>query len=231
MDLREIENVNPWTHWYYQSKASAVKELLSPRFGDISRVADIGAGSSFFSQYLSQHMPDTHFTCVDTSYSKIFERVSPNLELRQTYEGQKANLYIFMDVLEHVESDAKLLRDYLETAEIGTSVLITVPAFMSLWSEHDVFLGHFRRYRRQEVISLAERMGLEVQSSHYLFSSFLPVIYLMRKLGYRKSKGSNMAEVSKPINYLLQKIHNLEHKFIKNPFFGLSVILYATKSS
>ena len=102
---------------------------------------------------------------------------------------------------------------------------------MSLWSEHDVFLGHFRRYRRQEVISLAERMGLEVQSSHYLFSSFLPVIYLMRKLGYRKSKGSNMAEVSKPINYLLQKIHNLEHKFIKNPFFGLSVILYATKSS
>lgn len=231
MDLRELENVNPWTHWYYQSKASAVKALLAPSFGDISRVADIGAGSTFFSQFLSQHMPNTHFTCVDTSYTKPFERVSPNLELLQTFRDQQANLYIFMDVLEHVESDAQLLREYLETAEIGTRVLITVPAFMSLWSEHDVFLGHFRRYRRREVIALVEQMGLEVQKSHYLFSSFLPVIFLMRKLGYRKNKGSNMAEVSKSLNYLLKKIHNFEHKFIKNPFFGLSVILYATKSS
>ena len=231
MDLRELENVNPWTHWYYQSKASAVKALLAPSFGDISRVADIGAGSTFFSQFLSQHMPNTHFTCVDTSYAKPFEKVSPNLELLQTFRDQQANLYIFMDVLEHVESDDQLLREYLETAEIGTRVLITVPAFMSLWSEHDVFLGHFRRYRRREVIALVEQMGLEVQKSHYLFSSLLPVIFLMRKLGYRKNKGSNMAEVSKSLNYLLKMIHNFEHKFIKNPFFGLSVILYATKIS
>jgi len=231
MDLREIENVDPWHHWYYQSKAAAIEELLTTSFSQLDRVVDVGAGSAFFSQYLAQKLPSTQFTCVDTNYEEVSVLIPPNIELCKTFRNRKADLYIFMDVLEHVEFDLELLKEYVDSADPGSLVLITVPAFMSLWSEHDVYLGHFRRYRRSQVIALAENAGLIVNKSNYLYSSLLPIIFLLRKLGYRNGKGSNMSELPQFANYLLRILHNFEHKYVKNSHFGLSVVLLATKDS
>lgn len=230
MDLREIENVNPWKHWYYLAKASAVKELLDPGSSGLLEVIDVGAGSAFFSQYLSDFFPQSRFTCIDPNYGKPVEKITERITLIQKYEGQNADLFMFMDVLEHVQSDLSLLRDYIDESKVGTRVLITVPAFMTLWSQHDVYLGHYRRYTKKEVIALAQAAGLHVENSYYLFSTLLPLLFLVRKFGYRKTKGSNMAEVPKFLNWLLLKIHLIEHKFVKNPFFGLSIALLAVKS-
>jgi hypothetical protein len=229
MDLRELENVNPWRHWYYIAKASAILRLLPSDKTIFHEVTDVGAGSTFFSQYLSKYMPASKFVCVDPNYSTPSKKISDNIILLQEFNGRGTDLFLFMDVLEHVENDLALLVQYIENAKVGAKVLITVPAFMSLWSNHDVYLGHFRRYRRAELEELVISAGLQIESSHYLFSSLLPVVFLLRRFGFKKKNGSNMSELPRAINSVLLQIHQLEHRYIRNPFFGLSIVLVASK--
>jgi hypothetical protein len=84
------------------------------------------------------------------------------------------DLMLMLDVLEHVEQPvaflAELVRDQLRA---GGWALITVPAFQSLFSEHDKELRHFRRYRRSEAVIQAQQAGLQVVGSGYFFFSLL----------------------------------------------------------
>ena len=66
----------------------------------------------------------------------------------------RADLLLYMDVLEHVDDDLGLLTAYLDQLERGGRVLITVPAFDFLWSNHDIFLEHKRRYTLKQVEAL-----------------------------------------------------------------------------
>jgi hypothetical protein len=102
MDLRELENVNPWKHWYYIAKASAILRLLPSDKTIFHEVTDVGAGSTFFSQYLSKHMPASEFVCVDPNYSTPSKKISDNIVLLQEFDGRNTDLFLFMDVLEHV---------------------------------------------------------------------------------------------------------------------------------
>lgn len=231
MDLREVENVNPWTHWYYLTKALAVSNLLGHDTQNIKKVIDVGAGSAFFSEYLSECLLETTFECVDPNYEFEEQDLSARIRLTRKLSHSDGDLYLFMDVLEHVKDDKALLESYLAGTKIGTKVLITVPAFNFLWSEHDVYLGHFRRYRKKEVKELAVSTGLRIEKSYYLFSTLLPFVFILRKLGYRRRQGSNMTELPFILNWLLTRIHMFEHKFLKNPLFGLSVVLVAVKTS
>ena len=70
-------------------------------------------------------------------------------------------------------------------------ILITVPAFNSLFSGHDNFLGHYRRYSRPALTALIHRCGLTEFKSGYAFSSllwpriFTKLIEKFQKDGYR----------------------------------------------
>ena len=46
---------------------------------------------------------------------------------------------------------AGLLRHYAAKVPSGAHFLVTVPAFRFLWSGHDVFLEHKRRYTLAEI--------------------------------------------------------------------------------
>jgi hypothetical protein len=75
----------------------------------------------------------------------------------------------------------------------GGSVLITVPAFMSLWSEHDLINHHFKRYKKQEIVILFDDTeGRNLFSSYFNSLLFFP-IYLLRKISsLRKKEKDNM---------------------------------------
>src|SRR4051812_25318096 len=55
-------------------------------------------------------------------------------------------------------------------------LLVTVPAFQFLWSGHDVFLEHKRRYTLASLHSTIESAGLEIIRSRYFFGVLLPVV-------------------------------------------------------
>ncbi len=71
--------------------------------------------------------------------------------------------YLFaFDVLEHIENDSDALRQWREWLKPGGTLLLSVPARMSLWTAGDEWAGHFRRYEKESLIELIRASGFDV---------------------------------------------------------------------
>lgn len=233
MDLKETEilgdDVN--THWYYLSKAKALINLL----GDFSpkSIMDIGAGSGYFSKLLLNKTTAKEAWCVDISYEKEesgTENGKPIHFVRSVGETD-VDLVLLMDVLEHVDDDVGLLQDYVDKVPSGTKFLISVPAFEWLWSSHDDFLEHRRRYTCQQLESVVKLTGLSIDRSCYYFCSVLPLAIATRLISRKtEKKESQLKKHSKLVNAVLRMLCSLDLLFFKkNKIGGLTVFCYAEK--
>jgi len=227
MDLKELDLVDPDDHWYYQAKLAGVQSVIGNRLRDEIHIVDVGAGSGFFSLALAGNTTGTVVTCVDPYYESDSSRDDGSVHFVRSAERISADLYLFIDVLEHVDDDLALLRDYVMHAPRGAIVVISVPAFQSLWSGHDVFLEHRRRYRLKEVEGTAQQAGLRVLESRYLFTSIFPVAWLMRRLKRSQDAKSDLKPVSPAVNRFLTRVLTAEHRRTSNSWFGLSAVVLA----
>ena len=106
------------------------------------------------------------------------------------------------------------------------------PAYRWAWSDHDVSLGHRRRYTAGSLIRAVESAGLEVDQVTYYHSWLVPIAFLMRKTplgGLQKNNAEEASFVSPAINKVLSAITKIERALavrIKIPF-GLSVMVIA----
>ena len=141
---------------------------------------DVGAGSGVFARQLLAAGVCDRAVCVDPNYveERIEQAQGKEIEFRRSVDDVTQQLILMIDVLEHVDNDQTLLQSYIERAPRSASVLISVPAFQFLWSGHDVFLEHRRRYTRAQVEALVRRAGLEVVRSRYFFAILFPLVAL-----------------------------------------------------
>src|SRR5882724_2138200 len=182
MDLKEedILGADIGRHWYYRSKAAALRHAvgaLKPQ-----HLLDVGAGSGFFSRHLLSEGGAQSALCVDIGYDRDRDdRVSgkPVLYRRDT-GATDCDLVLMMDVLEHVGDDRGLVRHYAAKVPAGAHFLVTVPAFRFLWSGHDVFLEHKRRYTLPEIETTMREAGLEVVKGAYFFGFVFPLAAAVR---------------------------------------------------
>jgi hypothetical protein len=88
---------------------------------------------------------------------------------------RRFDLILLCDVIEHVADDVGLLCE-LRDAHLAPDglVLVTAPAFQGLFSEHDRFLRHRRRYSLTDLRRALAAAGLTVVEDGYLFASLLP---------------------------------------------------------
>lgn len=235
MDIKEedILGESIHDHWYYVAKGRALKAAIKGL--EKTDMLDVGAGSGIFSKILQDDGWGTA-TLVDPAYPDDHDEDwhGKTLQFRRSIEKNDAKLIMMMDVLEHVPDDAALLREYAEKSEPGTYVLITVPAFQWLFSAHDLFLEHYRRYTRNDVNDMVERAGLDVVHSSYFFGFIFPLAVIVRliekiKLGKGKMQPkSSLKKHSAPVNAILKFICALELPFLKlNKLAGLSVFCLA----
>jgi len=114
MDVKEEEILGPdiSTHWYYVSKGRALRALLGSRHFEV--ILDVSAGSGVFSRLLLEAGVCRKATCVDPAYSdEHLERHNGHaISFRCSVARPTQDLILLMDVLEHVEDDIGLLRDY-----------------------------------------------------------------------------------------------------------------------
>ena len=137
----------------------------------------------------------------------------------------KADIVIAMDVLEHIQDDYLALKEWKNTLKPNGLLLISVPAFQHLWSNHDIFLKHHRRYSKKEIHDLANLNGLQTVKLKYIFSYIYPMVFLLRKcLPNKSNKYGDLKKHNKIINTILSLLGNLEYKFGGSNFFGTSVV-------
>lgn len=237
MDLKEeaILGEDIGSHWYYRAKAAALTRLV--RASRFHSILDVGAGSGFFSKHLLSHSMAERAMCVDPFYAEEKEAIvaGKSLMFRRHVQSSDADLVLMMDVLEHVEDDLALLTEYVAKVESGSQFLVTVPAFGFLWSGHDVFLGHYRRYRLHQVVELMRRAGLVVERRCYYFGLVFPIAAILRLvkrlLGAADNEPrSDLRRHSAAVNGLLVLLCKLERPLMTfNRLAGLSVFCLARK--
>ena len=233
MDLKEedILGAGIGSHWYYRSKAAALRRAvgaLAPR-----RLLDVGAGSGFFSRHLLERTPAESALCVDIGYAADHDdRVAgkPVLYRRDTGPTD-CDLVLMMDVLEHVDDDRGLVRHYADKVPGGAHFLVTVPAFEFLWSGHDVFLEHKRRYRLPEIETAMRDAGLEIVRGSYYFGLVFPLAAAVRLADRNTTEPrSSLKKQGALTNALLTAICATELPlFPWNRLAGLSCFVLARK--
>lgn len=85
-----------------------------------------------------------------------------------------------LDVLEHIPDDAGAASELARVLRPGGIAVVTVPAYPSLWSRHDVALYHQRRYYAREVRRLLTDAGLTMERLTYTVSLLFPVAWTIR---------------------------------------------------
>lgn len=152
-------------------------------------VLDVGCGDTFVVEQLASQYRSAWFYAVDTAFTEELVahyrtrlnnprvRPFPSLEAIEPPLQQPASLILLMDVIEHIADDGAFLRDLRNRpyVDADSRFLVTVPAYQSLFSSHDTFLGHYRRYSNRTLRRRLEQSGLRVLTIGYFFASLLPI--------------------------------------------------------
>jgi SAM-dependent methyltransferase len=81
----------------------------------------------------------------------------------------KFDLITMLDVLEHIQDPVAAVGQCRDILVPGGSLLITVPAFRSLWTHHDDVNHHYTRYTRRSLGEVLRKAGLTCTESCYFF--------------------------------------------------------------
>lgn len=236
MDLKELESgVNPEVHWYYQSKMKPLFTYTRQVLASVPQltIVDVGSGSGFFaislekrfsSQIKKVYLVDINYTAEEIAATRG-AKIEKTLRIPDKIEN---SLVILMDVLEHLEDDLKMLNE-IKANCVGpdNSFFITVPAFKSLWSGHDDYLGHYRRYKIATLSAVLSKARYTIKNTYYLYGILFPLVWVIRKLSNlsKKEASSNMRPFSPITNKILLGITSAEMNIsTANKVFGISCV-------
>jgi 2-polyprenyl-3-methyl-5-hydroxy-6-metoxy-1,4-benzoquinol methylase len=233
MDLKEedILGADIGRHWYYRSKAAALRRMVGPLAPQ--RLLDVGAGSGFFSRHLLIEGGAQSALCVDVGYELSRDETVDGKPVlyRRDCGPTDCDLVLMMDVLEHVDNDAGLVRHYAAKVPSGAHFLVTVPAFRFLWSGHDVFLEHKRRYTLPEIEATLRDAGLTIVKGAYFFGFIFPPAAAVRLATRGDTQPrSSLSKQGMLTNGLLTAVCAAELPFFPiNRLAGLSAVVLARK--
>jgi hypothetical protein len=143
-------------------------------------VLDGGAGDAWFARQLLDDLPlEAQIRCWDTGYTDETESamrawLPERIRLVREQPAMPHDLVTLLDVLEHVEDDRGFLDAVVrESLHPDGFLLMSVPAWQGLYTRHDTFLQHHRRYAPAQAKALLHDAGLDVVQHGGLFHSLL----------------------------------------------------------
>ncbi|WP_293891793.1 hypothetical protein [Flavobacterium sp.] len=195
MDISEFTRLNDKSNYSRHPWETSRKNVLHTFLKQseikfpIDRIVDIGSGDAFIIHTLVDKNLAQEYYAIDTAYTpEVIAQLKANNNNSQVVYFQNLNeylttitqkaptLYLCMDVLEHLE-DEKIILDDLQAKE-SNYFFFAVPAFQSVFSSHDVLLGHYRRYSLNQLKNVLDKNEFTIIDKGYYFTSLL----LFRKL-------------------------------------------------
>ena len=234
----KIEDV----HWWCKARREIVFELIKRCIppNQEKLIAEFGCGTGGNLKYLKRYYKVIGVDSNPDAVKFASGRVDCPVFLGDFRE--KLSCYwkdlqgvILADVLEHIEEDKLFLKDIVYKLNPLSIILVTVPAHQFLWSNHDIILGHKRRYSAMSFRKLWEDLPV----SEVFFSPFnsflLPIVFLWRILEIQKIKNKHKSDLALPspvMNWVLYKIFSLERQWLRlSPLFaGVSYICVLKKN-
>ena len=221
-------------HWFYRGKRDIVRHWVRT-FAPVQRedlLVDIGAGTG---QMLSEwaatcravgiEFDATGLGIATQNAARLVQASAQDLPLASGC----AAVVTALDVLEHLDDDARALAELTRITRPGGLIVLLVPALRILWSDWDDALGHKRRYTKDELLRLVRAAPLTILHCAYVNSFvFLPILLYRIARSRFGIGGGNRLEDSVPPAAINRALHAL---FVApacwrwfSPPFGVSVL-------
>lgn len=188
------------SHWWFVARRQAVHDLMvKAHLGSTARILEIGCSGGLLMEQLRRE-GFGQVQGIDISEDAI-ELCGHKGLSAQVMDAQKLafpdasfDFVIASDVLEHLADDIGALREWRRVLKPGGKLLVFVPAFMFLWTAHDVANNHYRRYRAPELNDRMRAAGFIIERTSYWLAFLFPVIVLVRVVKLLLAGGKLPAE-------------------------------------
>jgi SAM-dependent methyltransferase len=186
-------------HWWFAGRTwsllNMIDRLIKKDGG--GQVLDIGCGAGNMFHHLVRYGP---VVGVDNNPKPLAIARERGYDVREgeaedlPFEDDLFGLVALLDTVEHCDDDMAVLRECYRVCAPGGYLVVTVPAFMRLWSHNDVLNNHKRRYTAGELREKLRRIGFRSRRTTYnnffLFPMALALILLRRSTDQEPELGS-----------------------------------------
>jgi len=231
-------------HWWFVARRIVIKSFIELEMPDSSKanVLEIGCGVGGnvellgkSGNYLGIDMHGPAIAYCSEKFPQFNFKCARIEDIPQEFNSNKFDSIYILDVLEHLDNGVEILKTTRNYLNENGKILVTVPAFQFLWSPHDDFVHHVRRYTKKSLRKTLEESGYSVERLSY-FNSLLFPLALIQRLGMRflnKKLSSHLSTPPGIVNWLFQVVFSQEAwilRFIDMPV-GLSIIAVVKKNT
>ncbi len=179
-------------HWWFRAKRELVAKALAREAGGRRlRILDAGCGTGKVAEEFRRFgdvvsldlFPEAMDFCKERKLGGLVQGSCTDLP----FADGAFDVVIALDILEHIEHDQQAMTEFQRVVRPGGAVIVTVPAHPFLWSYHDEFLHHFRRYTRTELAAKTQAAGLRADKYTYWNAALFPAVALFRAMRGRKA--------------------------------------------
>lgn len=224
MDRAVYERMNELEtrHWWFVSRRKVIAALIdrTVKIHSDMAILEAGCGSGGNLLTLARYGHVDAFEYDPTARQKAIEKTRVDVRFgalpdEVPFDGRLYDLIGLFDVLEHVDADVASLAALRDRLSDQGMILVTVPAFPWLWSQHDETHHHMRRYTRASLAEAARRAGLRVRYASYFNFFLFPAAIVLRT--FKRITGSKTPDDAMPgrvSNIILSTIFGFERHLI-----------------
>jgi SAM-dependent methyltransferase len=132
---------------------------------------EVGSGHGVYSRMLARVVASVIVSDIDpvaidairgelSDLKNVAYRVMDGVDTSKI--GHLIDDVVLVNVLEHIEKDAVLLRSAFDSLNDDGRLVVFSPAFPQLYSRLDRDAGHFRRYTRSGLVGLVRGAGFDI---------------------------------------------------------------------
>lgn len=237
-------NLQGESHWWYRSRTELLKDALKKVGGNRAdlKILDLASacGDNFpvCSKYGKTFGIDISPQAIEYCKQRNITSMVQGDAQKLPFKSNTYDVILALDVFEHLEDDMASLKEIVRVLKEDGTLIFNTPAFMALYSYHDIAFHHVRRYRRGELASKLASADLQIRKMTYWSFFIFPAVYIMRKFIHRiKDRDKNVqSDFHNKINPFVEKIIkslvNIEVFLIKKNIsfpFGVSIYGIAQK--
>jgi SAM-dependent methyltransferase len=215
-EMAEVEG----NHWWFSGRRAILRDVIRTLgLGKSAQILEVGAGTGGNLEMLAEFGTVAAVEMDDHARSMALEKTRGRFDIRAGSFPDAVpsfatdfDLICLFDVLEHIDSDVETLGAIRNLLAKRGRVLLTVPAYQWMWSSHDAFLHHKRRYSAAHLRSVAASAGYRLSKLSYFNTLLFPAAALARVRDRlviaERPKPTRVP--SKPVNQVLATLFSLE---------------------
>jgi hypothetical protein len=191
-------------------------------------IIEFGAGTGALAEiWRSEFGSDPKCIEIDPELTKILQ--SKGFKTYVNVESMQADiLFIYTsNVLEHIEDDLSALKTIRKKMKYGGKIAIYVPALPLLFSDHDRAVGHFRRYKKRELVHKVESAGYEIEKCFYNDCAGVLVSLSVRLFGYKNKLGQGSQKSLFIYDKYIYPVSKILDRIVFKHVIGKNLFLFA----